>query len=656
MSFSIIKQEVRANFNKMAEQQVLFYADIDRDEIWNLYLDGFSEEERQRPNCNSCKSFLRQYAGIVAIVEGQRVNLWEGFVNMPEEFEQSMLNIYEYIKSRPITNVFFNEFQKCGVDKNKDGELNTIWEHFYIHLPKKFVVKNNIDTKRGELRTAKEVFDRALNTISTEAVETVLELIASNSIYRGKEFKAVVQGFKEEKEVWTRLHGEQSELFAWSRLSITNIGVLRIRNSAIGTLLIDLSEGVDLNTAVAKYETKVTPTNYKRTTALINPRMIEEAKQKLEELGLLGSLERRFAIATDLAVDNTLFVDRSAGAFDAFDDMTKDTQKIVKKLTKVDEITMEKFISDVLPTARKVEVLLENVHMNKMVSLITAQDQTAPTLFKWDNLFSWSYTGGITDSIKERVKAAGGQVVGELRCSLSWYNHDDLDIWLRCPNGRTIKYSNKRELGGELDVDMNAGKRSRTPVENIIFTNKSQMAEGNYELMINQFLRRECSNVGYDIQIECQGQVTDIHFDKSPRDTESIVRFNYTKANGIEFQTRVDNKLSTKEVWGLKTNQFVKVKQLLLSPNHWSGNPIGNKHFMFMLEDCISDEEPKPFFNEFLNGRFTENRKVFEVMADKFKVAPSQDQISGIGFSETMPGEVTLRIESTIKRMLKIKF
>ena len=134
------------------------------------------------------------------------------------------------------------------------------------------------------------------------------------------------------------------------------------------------------------------------------------------------------------------------------------------------------------------------------------------------------------------------------------------------------------------------------------------------------------------------------------------MRFNYTKANGIEFQTKVETKLSTKEVWGLKTNQFVKVKQVLLSPNHWNGNPIGNKHFMFMLEDCVSDEEPKPFFNEFLNGTFVENRKVFEVMSNKFKVAPSQDQISGIGFSETMPGEVTLRVTGTIKRNLKIKF
>lgn len=64
--FSNLKTQVRQNFDKLAKQN-LFYVAVDRDEIWQRYLSGFSEDVRQEYNCNACKSFLRQWGGIVAI-------------------------------------------------------------------------------------------------------------------------------------------------------------------------------------------------------------------------------------------------------------------------------------------------------------------------------------------------------------------------------------------------------------------------------------------------------------------------------------------------------------------------------------------------------------------------------------------------------------
>ena len=63
--FNELKQKVRENFDKMAKDPHLFYVTVDRDKVWELYLSGFEDsEERQHHNCNACKSFLRQYAGI----------------------------------------------------------------------------------------------------------------------------------------------------------------------------------------------------------------------------------------------------------------------------------------------------------------------------------------------------------------------------------------------------------------------------------------------------------------------------------------------------------------------------------------------------------------------------------------------------------------
>ena len=123
--------------------------------------------------------------------------------------------------------------------------------------------------------------------------------------------------------------------------------------------------------------------------------------------------------------------------------------------------------------------------------------------------------------------------------------------------------------------------------------------------------------------------------------------------HGIKFDQDIQSKVVSKQKWGINTNHFVKVKQLMLSPNYWNNN-IGNRHFMFFLENCINDESPRPFFNEFLKEEFTENRKVFEVMGSKIKIEPSEYQLSGISFSETQRNHLLVKVDGNFKRVLKI--
>ena len=62
----------------------------------------------------------------------------------------------------------------------------------------------------------------------------------------------------------------------------------------IGTLLVDLASGVDLEAAVRSFESKVAPANYKRPTALITQSMIDSALEKLSELGLEDAVKETF--------------------------------------------------------------------------------------------------------------------------------------------------------------------------------------------------------------------------------------------------------------------------------------------------------------------------------------------------------------------------
>jgi len=462
--FKDLKRQVRANFDKMAEENtVLFYTEINRDTVFEKYLEGFdTPEERQDHNCNNCKSFLRQNAGVIAITEdNQRITLWDN-IKAPKEYKGSIDALREYIQSLPITDIYLTDDKHCGTDENRNGLDTITWEHFYFMAPTRFVVTNGtIDKVKGKFRTSRQMFERALKEIKPEALQTVSELIAQGSLYRGNTYTHMIESFQKFQEEYLSLESDLARLnYTWKYVGNVPEATVSIRNTSIGTLIVNLSEEMELDMAVTKFESVVAPTNYKRPVSIATPKMIELAKAKLIEMGLMDSLYRRFANSTDISVEDVLFVDRSYELDDEFSDMTKDAVKniVPKTLNKVEEITIEKFISDVLPTAKSIELLLETNHLPKMVSLITGENKAAKSLFQWDNIFSWSYTGGITDSIKERVKAAGGQVTGELRVSLSWFNFDDLDLHVVTPNGgEKIFYGHKKDnvTKGQLDVDIN---------------------------------------------------------------------------------------------------------------------------------------------------------------------------------------------------------
>ena len=80
------------------------------------------------------------------------------------------------------------------------------------------------------------------------------------------------------------------------------------------------------------------------------------------------------------------------------------------------------------------------------------------------------------------------------------------------------------------------------------------------------------------------------------------------------------------------------------SPNYWDENAVGNKHWFFILEGCKNDLPARGIYNEFLNSKFETHRKVFEVLGDRTKCQPTDDQLSGVGFSSTKGDSVIVKV------------
>lgn len=665
--FKDIKTKMQQRFNELQTNGPLFYVAVDKEKIWDIYMNAFPEQYKQENICNCCKSFIRQFSCIVGIKDNKILTLWDFECEDPE-YKDSIKALRDYIVSLPVENIFLNSFAKLGTDKTPDTKRSLIWEHYFVTLPSSAIKREEaIGPAQGNTRDNKSVLKRSLEEITDEAVNTVLELIAQNSLYRGNEHKASVEELRKIKDEFKKVPKALQDNFCWVKSLATHANVCRIRNSAIGTLLNDLSEGRDLDSAVSAFERVVAPANYKRPTAMVTPRMLEQAQARLVELNMMGSLERRLLDGRDLTVDNTLFVHRaSAGSpSDVFAELKKDTIVNPKSLNKVEEISIQDFLDKVLPSSKSVKVLVENTHMPNFVSLVGAKNPNDPTMFKWGNNYSWAYSGDVADSIKERVKAAGGNVTGALRVSLSWHNYDDLDLHVyEPPLNYHIYFGNKRTLspsGGMLDVDMNAGSGStREPVENIFWKNEPKF-EGTYKVVVNNYMRRDNKDGGFEVEIEYNGEIETFtsHTNAASGRDFGIVEFTYSKKDGIKFigSTGTSNvaKYNSREKWGVKTGQFVPVRAITLSPNYWNG-AVGNKHFFFFLEGCKSDEKTRPFFNEFLKPELNEDRKVFEILGSKVTVDKAEDELSGLGFSDTIRNHIYVEVEGTFKRVLKVNF
>lgn len=670
--FNVFKLAVARQFSRMAQHGV-FRTSTDKEELWNVYLSSFPEgsnpvfKERTEHDCNCCKQFIRAVGNAVAIIDGKLESIWD--ISIDVGVYQTVANaLAAKIRLDGIESPFFHFERTAGTDKNNSlfGGVVSTYEHFFVNIPPKFVMNGrDIPSKLGELTSLRDVLKRSLEEITSDSLDTVLELIAQNTLYRGEEHKFAVTSFKDLKNQYSKLKTViDKDMFVWNQIS-KNIpaSVSKIRNTSIGTLLTDISEDKELEYAVKSYESKVAPSNYKRPTALITKSMIDNAQKKIQELGLGSALERRYAKLSDITINNILHANRETrkqmlDIFDELKDKTSDKIPIMKNL---EDISIDKFISDVLPKAESIELLFEGKHSGNLVSLVAPVDPTAKHLFKWDNNFSWSYSGEVTDSIKERVKAAGGNVTGDLCCRLAWDYTDDLDLFIVEPDGRKIYYGNRRSKsnnGGQLDVDANGMDGIReNPVENIFYTDKSKMQEGNYTLSVNNYNRRS-SGSGFDIQIEALGETFNMSssLTLATGKTVEVAVINYSKSKGFTVTSKLDMKASSKPIWNIPTNSFHKVNVLMLSPNHWDNKPIGNKHFFFMLDGCINDDSTRGFYNEFLSNELDIHRKVFEVVGSKMKTEKSDGQLSGLGFSSTQRNSVVCRVKGSFTRLLKINF
>lgn len=704
---TLVKKSGIAEFNKLIQQQLgnltktgkLFRSSLSGQKVWELYLNSFENDpvfrdpESSEHKCNLCNNFLRRYGNIVALDENNNIITLFDFT-IKGEFSNTSLQLSRALKQERIESVFFETFnelnslnyEKCsksnhtfrlGIDKNvkrytkeeaekygvvKPNEVRA-FNHLHLDLPTMFIDMSgkSIEAITGEYRDAKNVFQRAMEEISLDTLNLVKDLINQGSLLDGETHLYKIEQFIPLKYEYDLCSSKEKVNWCW--VNSYKLPFAKFKNELIGVLCTELAQGEELNKACQSWNKRVDPANYMKVTAPITKKQIEEAKKFVEDNGYVESFNRRFATIDDIKASEILHINTGKGdikTVSIFDGIkSTSTRHKRSEFDGVEEIAIDKFMKDILPGCTSVEALLMNNHEGNMVSLTTSNVENSKPIFKWNNNYSWTFNGNLAgkSQIKENVKSAGGKITGILRTSLQWNDEDtkgcvDFDLHCKTPDSE-ISFASKRcrYTKGWLDVDM---MRPRTiGIENITW--QENLKDGVYSFFVRNF--DGGSNKGFKVEIEFDGNVFNYHYNK-PTTSKQIIKIATVKVTKgvMAIEHHLPESSSSRDIYGLETNQFQKVSLVCLTPNHWGDNNVGNKHYLFMLDKCKSQVSIRSFHNENLIPELAAHRKVLEVLGNSSMIEPFDKQLSGLGFNATVRDEVILRLQGSHKRVVKVKF
>ena len=436
----------------------------------------------------------------------------------------------------------------------------------------------------------------------------------------------------------------------------------------IGTILDDISAGFKYDVIKARFEAKMQPEQYRRAQVAPSAGTIKQAERLFEQLGLAPALQRRYARLDELPISGMLWMSRptkqaqaeSGGLFGHITPKQPTPAPTVDIARTAITITWEKFQRVVLPNAQRMEVLIPH-SANHFAALVTAADETAPPILKWDtptarNPFSWYYAAGVDAEMRRRVVAAGGQVENvDIRATLMWNNRNDLDLHCHPPSGGHIYWSNTREIHGHgwLDVDMNVRGETMEPVENIRWARDLAQA-GRYRFDVNLFAMH--GGYGPDTPFKVELEVNGVLFafegaTTHYKHTLRVAEFVYERGKPVQIISDIAQHAvaASPNVWNVAPGTFVPVNAIARSPNLW-GKQAGvheKQHAFFLLEGCRDTQNGvgRGFYNEMLIADLHAVRSVMEAYTASAPIAGADEATAcGIGISNDGTDNIVVRV------------
>ena len=660
-TYPLFEKAVKERFNKfVSEGRRLFKTNAEG--LFDVYLQFLPQADRESCNCNSCRSFFNRYGDLVSInSEGEKESVLWSIENMPPKYIKPVEMMKYIVESSVVKTVFLSEERVLGTP------VTGQWTHLSVSIPSTMVYRSRLSTAGQAMAEKAQEFQmviRALQEYTADTVDQALALIKSETMYRSDRVLGNAKWFKDLMTMYRSARSsEEQRNIVWLAVASAPAGFAHVRSSMIGTLLEDIASGMPMNRVASRFAEKMNPANYMRSESAPTENGIQEAERVVAQLGIEDSLLRRYAkieevpefLWKDRSANNVTPEKKSTGVFGHLQAKPKTESNLMSLPVKV--MAWDRFERTVLPTADKLEVLMDNP--SRLMALVTAAVPDSENIMKWDNPFSWYYHGGADGEIKRRVEAAGGRHEdNEIRVSLIWEGLTDLDLHCITPLREKLMYNNKRgRCGGYLDLDMNGlDKHSETPVENMRWTSAP---EGRYRFIVHNYSEKvNRRGTPYRVELEVNGKV--YHYDgEALQDSEkqTVFEFDYVKGQDPAVSGNASSKATD---WSVQQGEWVKVNGITDSPNLWgrsTSNHAGT-HTFFLLDGVrdLSDGMGRGFFNEMLTPELRQIRKTLELFTANTPIEGAEEATAcGVGFSKDTEWNVTIKVtEENTSRLVKI--
>lgn len=407
-NYPVFLESVRARVNECAGGPAFV---TPTNGMFNAFLAALPDEIRQHYNCHACRAFITKYGGLVAISKtGETASAVWDVSATPEPFRQGVSDmVSRATKSRTsdIVGVFLTHHDTLGTPIT--GE----WSHLSAPTPSAWRAGSGTATTQrfvAEKAHERETLRHAVCRYSVGVVNEAIRILSSGHLSRGTETWLAMATWLYDLCVSLALtqNKRHRKNMVWLAAASAPSGFCHVSNTMLGTLMDDIIWGLPFDKIKRRFETKTSPLQYQRPQVAPTAGNIVEAERIIEELGLRGSLARRYATLDEVValwrnsknLQGSRDGDTSTKALRVFSGVIpkRNTRDETHKLRHVDLppiiISCTQFVEHVVPTAEHIEFVVLGDCCYNFGALVTAVNPDAPPIIRWDtvlcrNPFSW---------------------------------------------------------------------------------------------------------------------------------------------------------------------------------------------------------------------------------------------------------------------------